>query len=123
MGTGARTARWILLSGFFVTLTGVWACEADEPDEAEAVQEELPPEFEMPAEVALRTHEVRPGETLTMIARQYYGRAEGWRRIYEANRDVITDPNVLRVGMTLEIPPEEEGERGAAEPPSGGSSP
>jgi putative glutamine transport system substrate-binding protein len=50
---------------------------------------------------------VQPGDTLSKIARKYYGAAwaTSWQRIYEANRDVIgDDPGQIRVGMTLEIP-------------------
>jgi polar amino acid transport system substrate-binding protein len=50
---------------------------------------------------------VQPGDTLSRIARQFYGdaRAASWQRIYEANRDVIgDDPGRLRVGMRLQIP-------------------
>jgi ABC-type amino acid transport substrate-binding protein len=50
---------------------------------------------------------VQPGDTLSRIARRFYGDARGasWQRIYEANRDVIgDDPGRLRVGMKLQIP-------------------
>jgi ABC-type amino acid transport substrate-binding protein len=53
------------------------------------------------------TYVVQPGDTLSKIARKYYGDAwaTSWPRIYEANRDAIgDDPGRLRVGMTLEIP-------------------
>ena len=50
---------------------------------------------------------VQPGDTLSKIARKYYGEAwaTSWRRIYQANRDVIgDDPGQLDVGMRLDIP-------------------
>jgi ABC-type amino acid transport substrate-binding protein len=53
------------------------------------------------------TYVVQPGDTLSRIARKYYGEewATSWQRIFEANRDVIgDDPARLKVGMTLEIP-------------------
>ena len=53
------------------------------------------------------TYVVQPGDTLSRIARQFYGDAwaTSWQRIHEANRDVIgDDPGRLRVGMTLQIP-------------------
>ena len=53
------------------------------------------------------TYVVQPGDTLSKIARKYYGQkwATSWQRIFEANRDVIgDDPARLKVGMTLEIP-------------------
>jgi aspartate/glutamate/glutamine transport system substrate-binding protein len=56
---------------------------------------------------AVDTHVVQPGETLSKIARKYYGDAwaTSWQRIYEANRDVIgDDPGRIAVGMRLDIP-------------------
>jgi ABC-type amino acid transport substrate-binding protein len=53
------------------------------------------------------TYVVQSGDTLSKIARKYYGDAwaTSWQRIYAANRDVIgEDPSRLKVGMTLGIP-------------------
>jgi 5'-nucleotidase / UDP-sugar diphosphatase len=51
-------------------------------------------------------YEVQPGDTLLSISEQFYGDATEWRRIYDANRDVIGDnPDALRIGMRLQIPP------------------
>lgn len=47
---------------------------------------------------------VQQGDTLTSISLRFYGRASLWRRIYDANRDVIPDPNALKVGTRLLIP-------------------
>jgi nucleoid-associated protein YgaU len=51
-----------------------------------------------------RSYVVRAGDTLRSIALSAYGNEERWRRIYRANRALIRDPNVLKVGMTLIIP-------------------
>jgi nucleoid-associated protein YgaU len=49
---------------------------------------------------------VKSGDTLTRIAGQYYGNSGMWRIIYDANRSAIgDDPNALRVGVRLTIPP------------------
>lgn len=53
---------------------------------------------------APRQHVVVEGDTLAKIARQYYGDANRWDEILEANRDVIKNENVLPVGATLRIP-------------------
>lgn len=44
------------------------------------------------------------GNTLSGIARLFYGDATKWRRIYEANRKLIKNPNVIYGGMQLTIP-------------------
>lgn len=51
-----------------------------------------------------RTHTVKHGETLTHIAQHYYGKASEYTRIFEANRDKLSDPDKIREGMTLNIP-------------------
>ncbi|MGH6897625.1 MAG: transporter substrate-binding domain-containing protein [Geminicoccaceae bacterium] len=59
-----------------------------------------------PAE-AVDEYVVQAGDTLSKIAGRVYGDVSppSWRRIYEANRDVIgDDPSRIQVGMTLTIP-------------------
>ncbi len=51
-----------------------------------------------------RFHIVRPGETLSGIARQYYGVPEGWQKILKANQKAIKDANKLTPGTKLIIP-------------------
>jgi nucleoid-associated protein YgaU len=50
------------------------------------------------------THIVQPGETLGTIAAQFLGNSQRWREIFEANRDKISDPNLINPGMELVIP-------------------
>jgi LysM repeat protein len=49
---------------------------------------------------------VRKDDTLEKIARTYLGSHRLWTVIYEANRDVLRHPNVLKPGMVLRIPGE-----------------
>jgi uncharacterized protein len=44
------------------------------------------------------------GGTLSGIALLFYGDARQWRRIYEANRDTVRNPDIIRQGMRLTIP-------------------
>jgi nucleoid-associated protein YgaU len=53
---------------------------------------------------ATQWHEVQKGETLSKIAQKYYGDASLYPKIFEANRDSIKDPNVIRVGQRIRIP-------------------
>ncbi len=50
------------------------------------------------------THTVRAGETLGDIARTYLGSSAAWTRIFEANRNQISDPDRIVPGMVLVIP-------------------
>lgn len=47
---------------------------------------------------------VRKGDTLSKISRIYYGTPNKWYKIFEANRDQLNDPDVLRPGLKLRIP-------------------
>lgn len=47
---------------------------------------------------------VRSEDTLSSIARRFYGDGSKWRRIFEANRDWISNPNIIYTGQTLRIP-------------------
>ncbi len=51
------------------------------------------------------SYTVRRGDSLAALARRFYGDASHWRTIYQANRQIITDPNNLPAGATLQIPP------------------
>jgi len=49
-------------------------------------------------------HTVREGDTLFSLARRYYGDAERFGAIYQANRGVLRSPDPLPVGAELVIP-------------------
>ncbi|HWQ12831.1 MAG TPA: peroxidase family protein [Roseiflexaceae bacterium] len=52
-----------------------------------------------------RVHVVQPGDTLRGIAARFLGDARRWPEIFQANRDVIANPDLIRPGMRLVIPP------------------
>jgi nucleoid-associated protein YgaU len=51
-----------------------------------------------------RTYTVKSGDTLSKIAKEHYGNSGDYMKIFEANRDVLTDPNTINPGQTLKIP-------------------
>ena len=53
---------------------------------------------------AARTYVVIEGDSLSKIAKREYGDALQWRKIFEANRDVIKDPDLIYPGQRLTIP-------------------
>jgi nucleoid-associated protein YgaU len=55
------------------------------------------------------TYTVRKGDTLSAIAQREYGDASAWRRIYEANRGQIDNPDLIHPGQELTIPKTEGG--------------
>ena len=51
-----------------------------------------------------RTYTVQSGDSLSKISKQFYGNASDYMKIFEANRDVLSDPNKINPGQTLKIP-------------------
>jgi LysM repeat protein len=51
-----------------------------------------------------RTYTVQPGDNLSKISKEFYGSGGQYMRIFEANKDKLTDPNVIKPGMELLIP-------------------
>ena len=51
-----------------------------------------------------QTYVVVAGDSLSKIAKRYYGDANKWHRIYEANRDQIKNPDLIHPGQQLKIP-------------------
>lgn len=49
-------------------------------------------------------YEIKSGDTLSKIAKEYYGNANKYPTIFEANREVIKDPDKIYVGQKIRIP-------------------
>ncbi len=54
-----------------------------------------------------QTYEVKSGDNLSKISKQFYGDASEYMRIFYANRDQLNDPDMIRVGQKLTIPPDD----------------
>lgn len=52
-----------------------------------------------------KRYTVVAGDSLSKIAKREYGDANDWHRIFEANRDIIKDPDMIHPGQSLAIPP------------------
>jgi nucleoid-associated protein YgaU len=51
-----------------------------------------------------KTYTVVKGDSLSKIAKREYGDVLEWKKIYEANKDVIDDPDLIEPGQNLIIP-------------------
>ncbi len=51
-----------------------------------------------------KTYVVVHGDSLSKIAKREYGDASKWPRIYDANRDLIKNPDLIYPGQELKIP-------------------
>jgi len=53
---------------------------------------------------AARTYTVKSGDTLSGIAKEMLGSAGAYTKIFEANRDQLSDPDKIKPGQVLKIP-------------------
>ena len=72
----------------------------------EPEQPETPVDPEQPPEDAgdSTTYVVVAGDSLWKIAREQLGSGARWEEIYEANRDIVSNPGMIYIGQTLTIP-------------------
>ena len=54
--------------------------------------------------VQVEYYEIVSGDTLSGIAKKFYGKASDYPRIFVANREVIKDPDKIYVGQKIRIP-------------------
>lgn len=52
----------------------------------------------------VKSYTVQKGDTLSKIAKNFYGEANDYKRIFEANRDQLKDPDKIQPGQILRIP-------------------
>ena len=53
---------------------------------------------------AAKTYTVKSGDTLSAIAKSQLGSAGDYMKIFEANRDQLSDPDKIKPGQVLKIP-------------------
>ena len=58
-----------------------------------------------PAADTGQTYTVKSGDSLSKIAKHFYGDGNKWHQIYEANRDKIKNPDLIHPGQVLDLPP------------------
>ncbi len=51
-----------------------------------------------------RTYTVKAGDTLSKIAKEHLGNASAYMKIYEANRDQLDNPDLIKPGQVLKLP-------------------
>jgi nucleoid-associated protein YgaU len=50
------------------------------------------------------TYTVKSGDTLSKIAKEHLGDANAYMKIFEANKDQLTDPDKIKPGQVLKVP-------------------
>ena len=75
-----------------------------DPGLADVAADIIVDESMAPPPPAEDTYTVQPGDTLSKISKKFYGDANQYMRIFEANKDQLDDPNKIKVGQVLKIP-------------------
>ena len=57
-----------------------------------------------PSTPAARTYTVQAGDSLSKISKQFYGDANKYMKIFDANKDKMSDPDKVKIGTELIIP-------------------
>lgn len=60
-----------------------------------------------PAAAKEQTYTVQSGDTLSHIAKRFYGNANLYMKIFNANKDQLKDPDHIKIGQILKVPPAE----------------
>lgn len=61
-----------------------------------------------PPRPAAQTYTVVKGDSLSRIAKRFYGSANKWRKLYDANRQTVgSNPDLIKPGQVLTIPADE----------------
>jgi nucleoid-associated protein YgaU len=82
----------------------VWtAIKAVDPMHAD-VSCDLAVDPSLPTPPQVQTYTVKSGDTLGKISQHFYGKASAYMKIFEVNRDQLSDPNVIKAGQVLKIP-------------------
>ena len=53
---------------------------------------------------SVKTYTVKKGDTLSKISREFLGDANDYMRVFEANKDQLSDPDKIKPGQVLRIP-------------------
>jgi nucleoid-associated protein YgaU len=57
-----------------------------------------------PAPAAAKTYTVKAGDTLSHIAKEHLGSATAYMKIFDLNKDQLTDPDKIKPGQVLRLP-------------------
>jgi nucleoid-associated protein YgaU len=113
----AKTASDLGISNFQIAesggklqLTGTAGYELDKNELWNAIKTHGGWENEISANIAVTNtdihgkYTVKSGDSLSKIAKHFYGDANAYPKIFEANRDILKNPDLIQPGQVLKIP-------------------
>ena len=94
----AAMEKAVLMAGNVKGVTEVKADAMQVPPAPEEVEQQEKVEY----------YVIQSGDTLSALAKKYYGNAGDYPRIFEANREVIKDADKIYPGQKIRIPLDQE---------------
>jgi nucleoid-associated protein YgaU len=83
----------------------VWtAIKAIDPNNGNDLVADITIDSSLPTPPRAQSYTVKSGDSLSRIAKEFYGDAGKYMKIFEANRDQLSDPDKIKVGQVLKIP-------------------
>ena len=82
----------------------IWDAIKTIPDWRNDIVAEVKVDPNAPAATAAATYTVKPGDTLSKIAKDQLGDGNAYMEIFEANKDQLSDPDKIKPGQVLKIP-------------------
>jgi len=83
----------------------IWDAIKTVPDwKSEIIADIAVIQIEQPVGTSGKTYTVKAGDTLSKIAREQFGDANAYMRIFNANKDLLTDPDKIKPGQVLKLP-------------------
>lgn len=84
----------------------VWtAIKAVDPNNGNDLVADITIDSSLPTPARAQAYTVKAGDSLSKIAKEFYGDAGKYMKIFEANRDQLSDPDKIKVGQVLKVPP------------------
>ena len=93
-----------LISGHYITIPQKENLSGNEKNNMYTLQSQTSIDKTVNSKPSARKYKIRKGDTLYKIAEKYYKDGNKWRKIYNANRDVLTNSNFIPANITIIIP-------------------
>ena len=82
----------------------IWTAIKTIPDWRNEVVADIKVTGKGAAATSSKTYTVKSGDTLSKIAKEHLGDANAYMKIYEANRDQLNNPDLIKPGQVLKLP-------------------
>jgi nucleoid-associated protein YgaU len=82
----------------------IWDAIKTIPDWSKEVVADIKASGAAPGATIQETYTVKPGDTLSKIAKEKLGNASAYVEIFNANKDQLSDPDKIKPGQVLKIP-------------------